>query len=283
MSETNCTDPDLNGKLMDIKDFMRFMKEMPELPKRCDDTTIMTEMPESPKRCDDTTIEGETHLKSCLSGPFRSRAKECMDMINDILDVLNEKIDYPIISVGSGNGVVEGILKTRYTDKTFFCVDPDPQSFQNYPPQNTSVPFLKPDFATTNGLLEAHPDLPGKNILCVFWPPPDHNSDGFDYLSLKSLNPSVFITTYGPCGASGSDGFIKCLDDDGISNKGFSMGKSVYEMVSKLSIVVGSGQGFTGRTMVLAIYVKDEKIFPDFTKTIIKFQRKQRDGECRIQ
>ncbi len=101
MSEINCTDS--NGKPMGIEDFfMLFQKEVPEPPKRCDDTR-----------------EGENHLQYYDSGPFGSRAKECMDIINDVFDVLKEKIDHPIVSVGSGNGVIEGILKPDTLTKHF--------------------------------------------------------------------------------------------------------------------------------------------------------------------
>lgn len=60
---------------------------------------------------------------------------------NNLQEFINDWKLYPIISVGSGNGYLEGQLKLQFSDLDIMCVDPDPESFNNI---SDDVPNLPP-------------------------------------------------------------------------------------------------------------------------------------------
>lgn len=96
-----------------------------------------------------------------------------------VLEYLALFPDYPIVSVGSGNGTIEYELKEKEV-KNLILVDPDPESFKKYP----SHRYLKPNFSNVKNLLKAQPDLVGNSVLFLCWPSPKNSHFDAEAISL---------------------------------------------------------------------------------------------------
>lgn len=192
-----------------------------------------------------------------LSGIFQYKP----ELINVLIEYIRKSCSN-LVSVGSGNGYVEYHIKAKIPENCeIVCIDPDPESFKKFDP----VKHIKPKF---NYLSECkNSDIKNSTVL-LNWPNPDDN--GYDIESLIYFEPKMFCISYGPCGSSGSDQLIDLLSDSKIdplfklitqpskSASNVTIGKFNYNLIYCNSLKIGSGFGFSGRTLRLVIYVRDD-------------------------
>ncbi|NBX75090.1 MAG: hypothetical protein EBQ92_00850 [Proteobacteria bacterium] len=129
--------------------------------------------------------------------------------ILELMTVLGK--GYPIVSIGSGRGNFENIL--RILQFEVILVDPDPESFA----ENFKV-VLKPDYCTAQQLVKEKPEIIGKCITLINWPTPECGDDdyGMDAVNLLSSLGIVYIDEIDYRRAekgAGGDRFQKWMDD----------------------------------------------------------------------
>lgn len=122
-----------------------------------------------------------------------NKAVRCfgLSLIMDYLQQAAGHYRVPVVSVGSGNGLVERDLENAVVcantglRPTVYCVDPDPESYLGPPV------FKQPDAASTTALLGQHPELVGNCILFLNWPEP--NGCTWDMEAVVALQPQAII------------------------------------------------------------------------------------------
>ena len=108
-------------------------------------------------------------------------------------------LNLPIISIGSGTGVLEKHLQTVNNQYKIICIDPDPQSCQHGPIDWTKG--LRPDYATIKELLIANSDIKSNCVMLLCWPNP--NDSNYDYEAIELIKPVSVILLYEAIGAAG--------------------------------------------------------------------------------
>lgn len=130
--------------------------------------------------------------------------------------------DLNCISVGSGNGVIEYMLKNIYPDINMICVDPKPQSFIKFPKNGQ---YIAPKFPDVNELIKTEPSLVNNCVLLLIWPEPDKL---YDMEAINLLCPIGVISVYETENVSGSQEFHKWRKN-GTYNEKFTMQKDINE------------------------------------------------------
>ncbi len=135
--------------------------------------------------------------------------------IASYLKAARPECSIPIVSVGSGNGVLEYSLKNDYGIYNWFLVDPEPESFQLYPSN-------KPDFITVDDLVANREDVIGNCVLFLGWPDcvkstkEYYTEDSYyDIDAVIMLKPISIIMIYETLGASGGSDmhhWLKTID-----------------------------------------------------------------------
>jgi hypothetical protein len=153
-----------------------------------------------------------------------------------------------IVSVGSGNGVLERQISNELkTD--IICVDPDPESYEKYP-TNMSLAMI-PQYNNVVSLIKSKPDLIGNCILLIGWSSP--NDTTYDLEAIDALKPSRIVLIYETTGIAGSFSLHKWLS--GIPEVPFSEGtasqkivKDTYKNYTKTCLRLGpvTSDGFAG-------------------------------------
>jgi hypothetical protein len=205
-----------------------------------------------------------------VSGPIREHPHRTLEyLVTFIREVLKtcelDESDVVVVSVGCGNGVFEGLLKRRCPALHLIGVDPAPNVFNAVPPHvyNSDL-CLQASFKDVSELTTA---TEKKIILLTFWPEVDND---YDMDALIRLDPIAFMVSYGPCGAAGSPLLFDTLNDQEFEPKpkvefyveGLRLGEKThrtYDLVLKDMIVVGTGQGVSGKTMSTVGYCKVDK------------------------
>lgn len=214
-----------------------------------------------------------------IQGSMRKNLSESLRILERGLSF----IDNPnIISIGSGAAYFEKCVSTML-DKEIICVDPKPNDYEN------RETFVKPKYKTVDEISQE--EVEKFNFVFLIWPSPQncqrdyknvpHNTSGcYDFDALKKILPDGFFVVYAPCGASGSDKFINCLNGDNgkitddfmntsapyinYSQLEFKLENEVasktYKCVSSLKIVEGEGYGFNGITQVFACFVNNSLV-----------------------
>jgi hypothetical protein len=119
----------------------------------------------------------------------------------------DDNYNNPIISVGSGNGVVEKFIKDNNPNIKIICIDPNPNQF--IPVKNNE--FIKPEFDTIENLLKEQPSIIENCILFLNWPSP--NDSTYDIEAVRSLQPSDIITIVDKSGTAGGEEFLEWLNN----------------------------------------------------------------------
>lgn len=151
-----------------------------------------------------------------------------MVCINNLLDFLNLHPTLPVISVGSGNAILEDICSKLYKIK-IFCVDPDPTSYSG------KEIFLQPDYPYVDNLICEHESFIGNCVLIINWATPALD---YDMEAIKKLQPIAFWVLYEETGAAGGKQFHD-----------FIISKSHYNIEKKL--ISEFTRTFFGDTMII--------------------------------
>lgn len=143
------------------------------------------------------------------------------DVVVNKIHTYYEQYKLPLISVGSGMGVIEHLVKTQYPSTSIICVDPNPTEWKSV---GRSEPFLAPHYPLVDDLLHEHKELVGNCVLLLNWCCPN-NSD-YDYNAVMQLQPVAILTLveffYGSNGAAGGKKFFEK----------YLLNKSEYEQVN---------------------------------------------------
>jgi len=111
----------------------------------------------------------------------------------------------PVLSVGSGTGLLEMLCKEQDANLTLLCVDPKPLSFLS---DALYKPFLEPDFPTVS---EVPREFIGKCLVYLGWPDPFVRP--YDHDAVTTLKPLSFLTLIEGHGAAGSEDFLEFLEE----------------------------------------------------------------------
>lgn len=120
---------------------------------------------------------------------------------------------FPIISVGSGNGVIERELEAAFGIR-IVCVDPTPLSWSL-----PSTDYRPPDFANMADLATHRPDLVGRCNLFINWAYPTH---AYDMEAVMLMQPRNMITIcdVGPMRGAGGRMFHSWMQHCGVTTVG---------------------------------------------------------------
>jgi len=159
-----------------------------------------------------------------LNGPFEY---DTVNSFQKLLTGINHihhrsRKNVPIVSIGSGLGHLEYLLKLLKPDLNIICVDPDPNGFRfDIPPTHPSRKFcIQPRYSYAKDLPVS---LRGNCILLFIWPCPESFDEdnekieekeripGMEMRAISLLNPLGIFSNYAPCGASGSDALINAF------------------------------------------------------------------------
>lgn len=212
-------------------------------------------------------IEVPQHNTNYLEGPFRKKFDKSWKFLILFIEKCfrkysPEKKDLLFVSVGSGNGYLEGLLTQKFGPQKFEIVgiDPNPNSFNPVPSKLYDLFCLKPMYESLDDFMKESNYKSKTLILLLFWPL--YEKEGkYAYDALMNLQPSAFFVSYGPCGASGCKKLIKLLDNDDPDDKKVVLTNEIsFDLFEKYTIVVGTGGGFRGKTLqILSYFQQNEK------------------------
>lgn len=131
----------------------------------------------------------------------------------------------PIISVGSGNGVIERELESAFGIQ-IICVDPTPLSWSM-----EHAKYRAPDFATVEDLVSQHPELIDQCNVFINWAFPTHS---YDMEAVHLLRPRnvVTITDVGPLRGAGGRFFHTWMSTCGVTTAGTLDTRSLNQTVT---------------------------------------------------
>jgi hypothetical protein len=135
----------------------------------------------------------------------------------DIISSFYNTYNLPIVSMGSGTGVIEYLAKKKNNDINWICVDNDPT--MNFPPdanQYINQPLMNIDYNSCDQLIEATPSIVNNCILFLNWCEP--NESTYDYEAIIKLKPIAVLSIYeifeGQNGAAGGEMFYNWTYDN---------------------------------------------------------------------
>jgi hypothetical protein len=135
--------------------------------------------------------------------------------IEEYLKKVSQVSKFPIISVGSGNGVVEREIETSLGIQ-ILCVDPTPLSWSmSTEPDECHMP----DFPTITDLARERPELIGKCNIFINWAYPTHVYDMEALLVMQPMNV-VTVLDVGPLRGAGGRAFHTWMYKCGVATCG---------------------------------------------------------------
>jgi len=113
--------------------------------------------------------------------------------------------ELPIVSVGCGPGTAEWKLQNQFgvTGRTWFLVDPHPESFEKYPTDG-SPEYQRANVDRVKTLLNTHSELVDNCVLFLPWPSPNDDSGCYDVEAVMLLRPKAIVIVYESVGYAGS-------------------------------------------------------------------------------
>lgn len=135
--------------------------------------------------------------------------------IEEYLKKVGQISSFPIISIGSGNGVIEKEIEESLGIE-IICVDPTPLSWSLSTDESKAH---MPDFPTVADLARDRPDLIGKCNIFVNWAYPTHCYDMEALLVLKPRNV-VTVVDVGPLRGAGGRSFHTWMKRCGVETCG---------------------------------------------------------------
>ena len=142
----------------------------------------------------DAMVDGAPLSMAQVIGMQRSQEFH-RDVARHYLGSMQQRL--PVVSVGCGNGVIEGIIRGIYTGRKtveMIGVDPAPNAYSKADPDVWETISLQASFPSTAALIGARPRLVGNCVLWLIWPPPFGTN--FDAEAIDLLKPAqVVIST----------------------------------------------------------------------------------------
>ena len=147
-----------------------------------------------------------------VPGAYHLDAKMTYQQTCMIIAQVNGNWKYPIISVGSGKGHLEYLLK-KDLGFEIIRVDPNIDSILEYDAMFANDPDYNKDFLPANySSIDEIPDLAKyihKCVLIMSWPVANISKNNNDYNIFHKLRPAILVASYAPCGAAGSIKFLR--------------------------------------------------------------------------
>ena len=135
----------------------------------------------------------------------------------DIINSFYKKYNLPIVSMGSGTGIIEYLAKKKNNKIDWICIDND--STMNFPPsanQYINQPLMNIDYNSCDQLIEATPSIVNNCVLFLNWCEP--NESTYDYEAIIKLKPIAVLSIYeifrGQNGAAGGEMFYNWTNDN---------------------------------------------------------------------
>ena len=120
-------------------------------------------------------------------------------------------LNLPIVSLGIGNGVLEGLLSLMFAGVVVYGVDPKPNVFKKVTDEAFYETYCcKPTAKTVTDLLLLFPNLVGNCILLINWSEPNHPI--YDIKAVQLLRPSYLCAVIERFGAGGGQEFLRFLN-----------------------------------------------------------------------
>lgn len=237
----------------------------------------------------DLRTVGVDYDQRYLSGPFCEDPPGSFGYLFDFIEFCVDQLKLEssvatakilVVSVGSGNGYVEGHLRRKYPSLEYVGIDPQPNEWHAVPAENYDAVCLKAEYETVADFLESRADAATqKIILLMLWPEP--NNPGYDLDALLSLKPDAFFITYGPCGCAGSQQLIDALDPENSMGAPeqltFHSSQLTYRLKLLYRITIGTGSGFSGKTEHCIAYHSFRDLSPAHVHTKTRSQKR---NEC---
>ncbi len=129
----------------------------------------------------------------------------------DIICSFYDKYKLPIVSMGSGTGIIEYLAKNKNNNIEWICIDIDnnPLNFPSDVSQYINKPFMKIDYNSCDKLIINNPSIINNCLLFLNWCLP--NASTYDYEAIIKLKPIAIVSIYenfdGYCGAAGGEMF----------------------------------------------------------------------------
>ena len=128
----------------------------------------------------------------------------------DIISSFYDKYKLPIVSMGSGTGVIEYLSKNNNNNIDWICIDND--ETMNFPPnasQFINKPLMKIVYNSCDQLIDYTPSIVGNCILFLNWCLP--NDSTYDFEAIIKFKPIAVLSIYeefdGISGAAGGEMF----------------------------------------------------------------------------
>jgi hypothetical protein len=123
----------------------------------------------------------------------------------------------PIVDVGSGDARTSHWLQQQQSNEvspaTIYCVDPAPESYVGLEGRQV---MIKPVAATTQEIVETHPELIGECAMMLIRPqPPSPGRVCYDMDAWRLLKPKVVLVLYCADGGDGSPELHSWLNMNG--------------------------------------------------------------------
>jgi hypothetical protein len=130
----------------------------------------------------------------------------------DIISSFYNKYELPIVSMGSGTGVIEYFSKKKNNKIEWICIDIDnnPLNFPSNASQLIDKILMKIDYNSCDQLIENTPSIVGNCLLFLNWCLP--NDSTYDFEAIIKLKPIAIVSIYenfdGISGAAGGEMFF---------------------------------------------------------------------------
>lgn len=142
--------------------------------------------------------------------------KNIVDIISSFHNTYNT-YNLPIISMGSGTGVIEYLAKKKNNDINWICIDND--ITMNFPlgaNQYINQPLMNIDYNSCDELIINKPDIINNCILFLNWCLP--NDSTYDFDAIIKLKPIAVLSIYelfdGSNGAAGGELFYNWTENN---------------------------------------------------------------------
>jgi hypothetical protein len=130
---------------------------------------------------------GMTVAEVDLMRTGRNFRKEILGPLEDSISLCN---GLPVVSVGCGNGVIEGLVRERLGKACpeLIGVDPAPNEYAPATEEVWRRVSLQATFASVEALIASRPGIVGRCILWLIWPTP---WPAYDVDALRRLQPKA--------------------------------------------------------------------------------------------
>ncbi len=128
----------------------------------------------------------------------------------DIISSFYNKHKLPIVSMGSGTGVIEYLAKKKNEEIDWICIDNDTNmNFPTCAKQYINEPLTKIDYNSCDQLINNNPSIVDNCLLFLNWCLP--NNSTYDFEAIIKLKPIAILSIYenfdGMSGAAGGEMF----------------------------------------------------------------------------